>query len=329
MRLETIPIEKITSNPMQPREKFDREKLDDLAESIRTVGMKVPVIVRPKGRQYELVSGQRRWEAAKAAKMIELTAIVKELDDKELAIESLIANEFRENLDPWERAKFLKRIKKMANLDSDMELGKLVGMSKSAIQTAWEYLDVDEEVKEKVSHGVLSARSAREIGSIPDKEVQRRVADIAEKQDMTVKETQNLVQVVKKAPEPIKQAILKEKIDTEDVKPIIDIGITERKVPRVVEELTERKKMREMETKAQRELDKAYARGELEADKIRIIRSKDEQIRDGIRKVRDTMMYMPSTALKEIQTEKIRQEGIRLVQDIAKAAERMLQYVES
>ena len=111
------------------------------------------------GKQFELVSGQRRWEAAKAAKVKNITALVKELDDNELAIESLLANEFRENLDPWERAKFLKRIKKLTHVENDRELGKLVGMTSTAIQMAWSYLDVDEEVQEKVHRGELSPRT--------------------------------------------------------------------------------------------------------------------------------------------------------------------------
>lgn len=325
MRIETIPIEKVTSNPMQPREKFDREKLEELSESIRRVGIKVPIIVRPKGKQFELVSGQRRWEAAKAAKVGELTAIVKDLDDKELAIESLIANEFRENLDPWERAKFLKRIKKMTNADTDEELGKLVGMSKGAIGTAWTYLDVDSEVQEKVRHGELEQRAARDIATIPDKKVQRKVADISVKGDMTVKQTRELVSAVKNAPEPIKEAILKEKIDSRDLKAILDVGVPEKKVQRVVEELTDRKKLRGLEEKAQEKIDRAFVKGELEDANVKIIRSRDEQLRDKIRSVRDSIVYMPPTTLKQIEIEKIKKEAVRLVEDIAKAADRMLQ----
>lgn len=313
---------------MQPREKFDREKLEELAESIKSVGIKVPIIVRPKGKQYELVSGQRRWEAAKAAKIKELIAIVKELNDNELAVESLIANEFRENLDPWERAKFLKRIKKMAKIEKDAELGKMVGMSIHALQAAWKYLDVDEEVKEKVVHGQLEARTAREIASISDKEVQRKVADIAVKQDMTVKQAQKLISAVKKAPEPIKKAILKEKIDMEDIEPIMDIGIPEKKVPRVIEEFTERKKMRDLEKKAQREMDEAYMKGELDAERVKIIRSQDEQIRDKIRNIRDSIVYMPPTTLKRIQTEKIKKESTRFIEDIINACNRLLETEE-
>lgn len=327
MKIEAIPTDKITSNPMQPREKFDREKLEDLAESIKRIGVKVPIIVRPRGKQYELVSGQRRWEAAKAAKVEEITAIVKELDDNQLAIESLIANEFRENLDPWERAKFLKRIRKMTKAESDEELGQLVGMSKSAIATAWTYLGVDEEVQKKVRHGELEQRAAREIGTIPDEKIQRKIADIASKKDLTVKQTQDLITAVKKAPTPIKEAILKEKIDAKDIKPILDVGVPEKKVERVVEELSQRKKLRELEEKAQEKTDKAFVKGELEDAKIKIIRSRDEQLRDKIRSARDSLVYMPPTTLKQIQTEKIKKEAIRLVEDIARAADRMLQQV--
>ena len=327
MRIEEVSLDKVTSNPMQPREKFDREKLSELVDSIKAVGIKVPPIVRPKGRQYELVSGQRRWEAAKAAKLKKITVIVKELNDDQLAIESLIANEFRENLDPWERAKFLKRIKKMAKVEDDAQLGKLVGMSKGAIQTAWTYLDADDEVRKKAMSGKLESRVAREIATIPDKKVQRKIAGLVEKQDMTLRETEKLVSTVKKAPEPIKKAILSDKIDVKDVKPMVDFGVPDKKIPRVVEELTKRKKFRDVETKAQLELDKAYVKGEIEADKIRIIRSKDEQLRDRIRTVRDTMVYMPATTLKEIETANIRQESVRLVKDIVRAAEKMLERV--
>jgi len=328
MKIEEIPIDKITSNPMNPREKIDREKIDDLANSLKTIGIKVPIIVRPKGKMFELVSGERRWTAAKQAKLKTITAIVKELSDDELAIESLMANEFRENLDPWERAKYLKRLKNLTNAKNDADLGKILGMSKSAITNAWAYLDVDGEVEEKVHHGELEARSARAISRIENKDTQRKIAEISIKKDMSVKDTEVLVSAVKSAPKEISKAIIEEKIEIEDVKPLMEYGIPEDKVDATVEELTIRKKRKEDMKKIELETDYAVLDGDLEAKEILIDTSADEKRLRKFQEISDVTRFWTVTTVKMIVTESMRQDAIKCVREVEENCRVLLQQLE-
>lgn len=321
MKIETISIEKITSNPMNPREKFDREKLDELAESAKTVGIKVPLIVRPKGRQYEIVSGGRRWEAAKKANLKQLTAIVKELNDEELAIESFIANEFRENLDPWERAKFLKRIKKMIKVETDEELGRIVGVSKSAIVMIWGYLKVDEEVKEKVHHGELEARSARIIASIPDKQLQRKVAEKAEKEELTVKETEKLVSTVKKAAAPIKKIVLEEKIKPEVAERIIETTADITTQKELIKEMAKSEKdLKKYQEETITKVEKVV-KGEQEPD-IRIL-NKAKQLQESIHKTWVNVRVIDAKYI-DMQPEKYKTAIIKMLWDMHDHLEHVL-----
>lgn len=325
MRIEEVSIEKITSNPMNPREKIDREKIDELANSIKTVGLKVPIIVRPKGKQFEIISGERRWTAAKKAKVKKVTVLVKDLDDDEMAIESLIANEFRENLDPWERAKYLKRIKNMAGVESDEELGKFVGMSKQAIQMAWRYLDIDDDVKEKVNRGLLEPRVAREIGSIKDKKVQRKVAKIAAKRDMTLRETESFVSTVKRAPDSIKKAVLEEKIDVEDVKSLVEYGIPKGMEKPTVEELTVRKQERDELRKLEAETDISMVKGEITAKEIKVQKERDEKIYRDFESTSFMVSSWRPFHFERIKSEKWRKKAIECVREIRDSADALLE----
>jgi ParB/RepB/Spo0J family partition protein len=102
-----ISIDKIRSNPFQPRESFDKEKIEELAESIKEEGLLEPIIVRKKGKTYEIIAGERRWKAYQFAGQKEIPAIIKDVDDFEAREISLVENWHRVDLEPNEKEKFI------------------------------------------------------------------------------------------------------------------------------------------------------------------------------------------------------------------------------
>ena len=258
-----IDVDKVKPNPMQPREHFDRDKLKELAESILGNGLINPITVRKKGKGYEIVAGERRWKAHQIAKIKTIPSLVKEYKDEgQVAVESLIENVHREDLDPWEKAKFLIRIKEMENIKSNNELGKRIGMSKAAIDKSLTYLNVDESIKKKVSAGTLNQLQARTIGGLKDKKLQKRVSKIAEK--LTWRDTEKLTSTIKKAPEEVKEALLDDEITTEQAERISKLdteksrekAIQEHKNIKMVDKGIERNIKNQMSAKEKRAFDK-------------------------------------------------------------------------
>lgn len=105
-----LNMDEITPNPLQPREAFNREKLKELADTIDEIGVLQPIVVRPKGSRYEIIAGERRWKASQIAGKKKIPAIVKDVPDEEVMVESLIENVHREDLKPMEQAKAILEV---------------------------------------------------------------------------------------------------------------------------------------------------------------------------------------------------------------------------
>lgn len=178
IELKEIPIEKVKGNPLQPREYFDREKIKELAETIKKIGLINPITVRKaKNGSYQVVTGERRLKASEIAKLRTIPALIKEYKaEDEIAIESLIENVHRENLNPIEQAKFIKRIweilgkplSKQGNPDF-LRLEEKLNLDEKAIREAFGLLRMSIEVKEAVQKGKLAMRSASLISQLPEK----------------------------------------------------------------------------------------------------------------------------------------------------------------
>lgn len=178
--LKEIPIEKIKGNPLQPREYFDREKIKELAETIKKIGLINPITVRKaKNGSYQVVTGERRLKASEVAKLKTIPSFIKEYKSQgDIAVESLIENVHRENLNPLEQAKFIKRIWEMMgkpmskqrpnNIDIRL-LCQELKLSEVAIGEAFKLLGMPEEVKEAVQKNKLAMRSATIISQLPEK----------------------------------------------------------------------------------------------------------------------------------------------------------------
>ncbi len=166
-----LPADKIYPSENQPRKTFHQESLNYLAESIRTKGFVIPLIVRPTGNRYELIAGERRWRAARIAGISRIPAIVKRVSNSTALIISVIENLQREDLNPIEAAEAYKRLMDEFGMTQEA-LGQSIGKDRSTITNALRLLKLPVEVIEKVRSGELSAGHAKALlGLKSDKQI--------------------------------------------------------------------------------------------------------------------------------------------------------------
>ena len=164
-----LPTESIHPNPNQPRKNFDEEELEQLAESIKQEGLLQPILVRRDGVEFEIVAGERRWQACKRAGLEEIPSIVVELDDEQTLRVALIENLQRSDLNAIEEARGYKELMKAGDL-TQSEVAEAVSKSRSSIANTLRLLDLPDEVQQLVYEGKISAGHARAVLSIPDKQ---------------------------------------------------------------------------------------------------------------------------------------------------------------
>ena len=165
-----LPCDAIAPNAQQPRESFDEQALGELADSIRVHGVLQPVTVRRSAddpSRYELIAGERRWRAAKAAGLGTVPAIVRDADDADSAQLALIENIQREDLNPIERARALRDLVDRHGMTQE-RVARAVGVSRSSVANTLRLLDLPGEVVEMVRDGVLSVGHAKVLLSAPD-----------------------------------------------------------------------------------------------------------------------------------------------------------------
>lgn len=161
--LASLPVSAIEPLPGQPRRYFDDEALSELAESIASRGVIQPIIVRPlAGGRYQLVAGERRWRAAQKARLHEIPALVRELDEREVMALALIENIQREDLNPVEEAQAYQRLADNEGM-TQSEIAKLVDKSRSHVANLQRLLNLPEEVLDMVAQGALSMGHARAL----------------------------------------------------------------------------------------------------------------------------------------------------------------------
>ena len=188
---QTLPISKIKTNPNQPRKNFDKAALDELADSISQNGVIQPIIVRRKGAKYEIVAGERRYQAAKLAGLKEMPVIIREVSDSEVFQLALIENLQRADLNPIEEALGYKQLIDANNLTQE-QLGKVVSKSRSAITNTLRLLDLPEEVQQLMASGELSAGHARAILAVPTEDGRVKLAKKVVEEKLSVRQTENL-----------------------------------------------------------------------------------------------------------------------------------------
>lgn len=188
-----LKLNDISPNDGQPRKIFKDESLNELAASIKEIGVIQPIIVQRIGEGYRIVAGERRWRAARIAGLSTIPAIVREdLSDTETMAQALIENILREDLNPIEEASAMKDLLVTHKLTQE-KLANLLGKPRATIANTIRILNLDESLQEFVSRGDLSEGHAKVILGLKDKEDQRKVADIIMTRDLNVRQAEVFV----------------------------------------------------------------------------------------------------------------------------------------
>ena len=203
----TLPIDKIEPNPDQPRNQFDEDTLQELADSIKQYGMLQPILVTPKDDFYEIIAGERRWRAAKLAGVKEVPVIVKEYTDQEILEIGLIENIQRENLNPIEEAIAYKRLLEEFNLKQD-EVAERVSKSRTAVTNSMRLLKLSDKVQQMIIDDMISTGHARALLAIDDPELQYTLANKIFDEKLSVRETEKLVKEIKNPKKPKEKKVM-------------------------------------------------------------------------------------------------------------------------
>jgi ParB family chromosome partitioning protein len=188
-----VDIHAVIPNPKQPRKRFDETKLAELAASIKEHGIVQPIVVRPRGTQYEIVAGERRWRAAKAAGLERIPALVREFSEAETMEIALIENLQREDLNPLEEAEAYRALLEEFRLTQD-ELAKRLGKSRPQISNTLRLLQLPDPVREEIKSGRLSMGHAKVLLGVDDQQEQATLAQRVVAEGLSVRELEALVQ---------------------------------------------------------------------------------------------------------------------------------------
>ncbi len=194
----SLPISQVEPGLNQPRKRFDEEALADLTESIRVHGIIQPLTVRRLASgYYQIVAGERRWRAAKAAGLQEVPAVIIEADDRKVMELGLIENLQREDLNPAEEARGYRTLMEEYGLTQE-QVARQMGKSRPAVTNTLRLLALPEEVMGLVEEGVLSAGHARAILAAPTAALQKEAAARVVKEQLSVRQTEALVKALQK-----------------------------------------------------------------------------------------------------------------------------------
>ena len=196
--ITTLKISDIEPNKDQARKEFEEEAITELAESIAEHGVLQPLLVRPLiNGGYQLIAGERRWRASRAAGLTEVPVIIKALTDEEAAVISLIENLQRENLNPVEEAYGFAQLIKDYGLTQE-DAAKKVGKSRTAVTNALRIIKLPEKVIDMIRDGSLSAGHAKALAGIEDESLIIEAAELIKEKGLSVRETEKLVKNIGK-----------------------------------------------------------------------------------------------------------------------------------
>ena len=187
----SLPIASIVTNPDQPRKSFDETQLSELSDSIKQNGVLQPILVRKKGDKYEIVAGERRYQASKLAGLKEIPAIVRDIDDAEVFQLALIENLQRSDLTPIEEARGYRQLLDTKGLTQE-GLAKILSKSRSAIANTLRLMDLPQEVQDMMEEGQITPGHARAILAVPTEEGRVKLAQKVVAENLTVRQTENL-----------------------------------------------------------------------------------------------------------------------------------------
>ena len=193
-----IEAKNLTPSLFQPRKNFNKEKMEELKESIKKHGIIQPIVVRKMANGYEIIAGERRLKAAKEIGLKKIPAIIKSINNEKSLEIALVENIQREDLNPVEQANAFKRLIDEFNL-TQQELAEVTGKSRTLVTNTIRLLKLNPEIQKNISEGKISFGHAKLLLSIEDEEVQRAVCDRIIANDLSVRDTDRLIKNIEKA----------------------------------------------------------------------------------------------------------------------------------
>ncbi len=209
-----IELDKISTNPWQPRTNFDKKNLEELVHSIQTLGVIQPITVRKKNDgTYELISGERRFRASKLANKTTVPAYIRIANDQEMLEMALVENIQRQELDAIEIALSYQQLIEEIKLTQE-ELSKRVGKDRSSITNYLRLLKLDPIIQSGIRDGMISMGHGRALMAIEDTDKQYEVYELIIRENLSVRDTEKLIKSLKEGQEI--QPKQKEKVELPD-----------------------------------------------------------------------------------------------------------------
>lgn len=215
-QLLELDIDSIVPNKEQPRTSFQEESLNELAQSIKINGVVQPIIVRKKGRKYELVAGERRWRASQKAGLKTIPAIVKNIGDEKILEIALIENIQRHDLNAIEEARAYKNLIENIGLTQEM-VAERVGKNRTVITTSLRLLKLPDDILKLIEEEKISAGHGRALLMNPEPETQRKIVKAVMEMSLSVRDTEKAVKrSTRKEPEHIENKSVKINLDANE-----------------------------------------------------------------------------------------------------------------
>lgn len=301
--VKTIPVSQITPSPFQPRESFEKQALEELAASMKSVDLLQPIVVRPHGRGFQIAAGERRWRAAQMAGMVEVIAIVKEMDDRTQQLYSIVENLHRLDFEPREKER--------------------------AVSDLW--------AKHYEPAGRRRADLANDIGLDPST-VNKLIASYGDRQRLKKAATQKAVtttdlEVTRGIDKPLREELLERKVkgeiaqkDLEDIASVAKDAPPEKQKVVVEELVRETRKSKELLEIAKEEAEE-YARGELQRTEVRL--GPDEnRLRHMADLQRDVRGRFTVASIEMIENDAFRRKAVEILENIRSHADSVLRQLE-
>lgn len=190
-----LAVSDVLPNPEQPRTDINEDQINELADSIKKVGVLQPILVRAHGAGYQIIAGERRWRAAQAAGLERVPVRVMAISDTEALALALIENLQRSDLNPVEEARGYRRLIAEYGM-TQAELADRVSKSRSAVTNTLRLLDLPDDIQEQLYEGRLSAGHARAILSIPDDDRRHTLARKCVEEGLSVREAESLAKLL-------------------------------------------------------------------------------------------------------------------------------------
>ena len=197
-----IPVGMIEPNPFQPRSAFDQDAMEELADSIRTLGLIQPITVRKKSNdRYQIISGERRFRASKMAGMNEIPAYIRETDDQGMLEMAIVENIQREDLDPIEVALSYQRLIEECSLTQE-QMATRVGKKRASVTNYLRLLRLPAKIQHDLKVGLLSVGHAKVLLGVENQEIQEKLCDLVIKEELSVRQLENMIRKMEKGENP-------------------------------------------------------------------------------------------------------------------------------